>query len=85
MTEEEFQKIAAQIHLLKQRPSNETLLQLYGLFKQATEGDVTGPRPGILDIKGRAKYDAWSSRKGISKERAREEYAKLAESLLNKE
>ena len=46
------------------------LLDLYGLYKQATEGDVAGSRPGMLDLKGRAKFDAWSKRKGTSKDEA---------------
>lgn len=57
------------------------LLELYGLFKQAKEGDVTGKRPGMLDVRGRAKWDAWASRKGMSAERARAEYVKVVERL----
>jgi acyl-CoA-binding protein len=49
-------------------------LDLYGLFKQATLGDVSGSRPGMLDVRGRAKYDAWAKRKGLSKDAAMEEY-----------
>jgi len=60
------------------------LLKLYGLFKQGTEGDVTGKRPGVLDIKGRAKYDAWAGRKGMSKDNAMEEYVKYVDELLAK-
>jgi acyl-CoA-binding protein len=53
------------------------LLELYGLFKQATAGDVSGSRPGMLDFKGRAKYDAWASRKGRSRESAMDAYVKV--------
>ena len=60
------------------------LLKLYGLFKQGTVGDATGKRPGMLDIKGRAKFDAWSARKGMSRERAMEEYAEYVDSLLGR-
>ena len=49
-------------------------LDLYGLFKQATMGDVSGSRPGMLDVRGRAKYDAWAKRKGLSRDAAMEEY-----------
>jgi len=49
-------------------------LDLYGLFKQATVGDVSGSRPGMLDVRGRAKYDAWAKRKGLSKDAAMEQY-----------
>jgi diazepam-binding inhibitor (GABA receptor modulator, acyl-CoA-binding protein) len=59
-------------------------LSLYSWYKQATEGDVKGARPGLLDIKGRAKYDAWSKLKGRSLESAQEEYVKLVEQLKKK-
>ncbi len=49
-------------------------LDLYGLFKQATVGDVSGSRPGMLDVRGRAKYDAWAKRKGVTKDAAMEQY-----------
>lgn len=61
--------------------SNETLLELYGLFKQATAGDCQGARPGFLDPKGRAKYDAWAARKGLATDAAKEAYAALVERL----
>lgn len=66
---------------LTQRPSNTELLDLYALFKQATEGDVTGDRPGGFDFKGIAKYDAWAERKGKSKEDAMREYIALMDKL----
>lgn len=66
---------------LTQRPSNTDLLNLYALFKQATEGDVTGDRPGGFDFKAIAKFDAWTERKGISKEKAMEDYVTLVNTL----
>ena len=66
---------------VEKRPSNEELLQLYGLFKQATEGDVSGSRPGMLDLKGRAKYDAWARQKGASKDDAMKGYVALVTKL----
>ncbi len=66
---------------LRSRPSNPELLDLYGLFKQGTEGDVTGSRPGMLDPKGRAKFDAWSARKGMTRDDARSRYVKLVDAL----
>ena len=66
---------------LPQRPDNDTLLALYSLFKQATEGDVQGKRPGFTDMVGRAKYDAWSKLKGMSADDAKAQYADLVESL----
>jgi len=52
----------------------DTMLELYALYKQATQGDVTGARPGMLDVRGRAKYDAWARHKGQSKGAAMEAY-----------
>lgn len=76
-----FQEAKSSVEKLKTRPSNEQLLDLYGLFKQATEGDVTGSRPGMLDLKGRAKYDAWAARKGTSKDEAMKKYVTAVEKL----
>ena len=53
---------------------NDVMLALYALYKQASTGDVTGSRPGMLDIRGRAKYDAWAKHKGMSKDAAMEAY-----------
>ena len=66
---------------LTKRPSNEELLDLYALFKQATEGDVSGERPGGFDFKAIAKFDAWAAKKGISKDQASQDYIKLVETL----
>jgi acyl-CoA-binding protein len=54
--------------------SNDVLLELYALYKQATAGDVAGDRPGMLDLRGRAKYDAWARRKGMTADAAMEAY-----------
>jgi diazepam-binding inhibitor (GABA receptor modulator, acyl-CoA-binding protein) len=56
---------------------NDTMLELYALYKQATTGDASGSRPGMLDIKGRAKFDAWAKHKGKSKDAAMEAYITL--------
>lgn len=56
---------------------NDVMLELYGLYKQSTTGDVSGSRPGMLDVKGRAKYDAWAKLKGKSKDAAMEAYIAL--------
>jgi acyl-CoA-binding protein len=66
---------------LTKRPSNEELLDLYALFKQATEGDVSGDRPGGFDFKAIAKYDAWASRKGVTNEQAMQDYIGLVTKL----
>jgi acyl-CoA-binding protein len=79
---DDFSSAQERVKTLKTRPSNDTLLELYSLFKQATEGDVQGKRPGMLDLKGRAKYDAWAGRKGLGKEAAMQQYVALVERLL---
>jgi carboxylesterase len=67
--------------ILRDKPDNETLLELYSYFKQATEGDVTGARPSAFDFVARAKYDAWAARKGMGRDVAMRGYAKLVEHL----
>ncbi|MGB7981661.1 MAG: acyl-CoA-binding protein [Candidatus Nanopelagicales bacterium] len=68
---------------LPERPDNDTLLSMYALYKQATEGDVTGKRPGFTDPVGKAKFDAWNKIKGTSAEDAMAAYAELVESLAS--
>lgn len=79
---ETFLKAAERVHALDTRPSNENLLKMYGLYKQATEGDVTGSRPGGFDFKAIAKYDSWASLKGTSKENAMQHYIDFVNSLF---
>jgi acyl-CoA-binding protein len=80
---ESFENAVAKSRTLAKRPSNETLLKMYGLYKQGTEGDVTGDRPGGFDFKAIAKYDAWASLAGMKQEEAMEEYVQLINRLLN--
>ena len=84
MNQDQFEKAASEVKKLSKSPTNEELLSLYAFYKQATEGDVKGSRPGMLDLKGRAKYDAWAKQKGRTGESAREEYVKLVETLKKK-
>lgn len=63
------------------KPSNELKLDMYALFKQATEGDVSGSRPGMMNMVARAKYDAWAKLKGTSAEAAMQKYISTIESL----
>jgi len=76
-----FDAAVASSKQLPEKPDNMTLLKIYSLFKQATEGDVEGKRPGFTDMVGRAKYDAWAEVKGKSKDEAMQEYVDLIESL----
>ena len=76
-----FDQAVADSKTLSERPDNQTLLKLYALYKQATEGDATGKRPGMLDMVGRAKYDAWASRRGTDRAGAMQAYVELVEKL----
>lgn len=78
----QFEKAAEDVKKLKSRPDNDQLLQLYASYKQATTGDVAGSRPGMLDMVGRAKFDAWAKLKGTTAEDAMKAYVKVVDSLL---
>ena len=78
---DKFNEAKARVEKLAKRPSNDQLLDLYAFYKQASEGDVSGSRPGMLDLKGRAKYDAWAGRKGLSKDDAMKKDAALVDKL----
>jgi diazepam-binding inhibitor (GABA receptor modulating acyl-CoA-binding protein) len=79
--EEDFQSAQTRVKQLAQTPPPERLLELYSLYKQATEGDVKGSRPGMLDFKGRAKYDAWAARRGTAPADAMQAYVELVKRL----
>lgn len=76
-----FSKAVTESKELPERPSNDSLLQLYSFYKQATEGDATGEAPGMFDFVAKAKYDAWSSLKGKTREAAMQEYINLVGKL----
>lgn len=76
-----FEAAVAGSKTLSERPDNDTLLDLYALYKQATVGDADGKRPGFADLIGRAKYDAWAAIKGTSREEAMQRYVALINSL----
>jgi acyl-CoA-binding protein len=76
-----FEDAQARVKKLAKTPSTDDLLELYALYKQATAGDVSGSRPGMLDMKGRAKYDAWAKKKGGSKDDAMTKYVALVDRL----
>ena len=80
--QKQFDDAVANSKTLNEKPSNEVLLQLYSLFKQATTGDVnTEPPSNPFDFVNKAKYDAWSALKGRSKETAMQEYVDLVNKL----
>ncbi|WP_198969239.1 acyl-CoA-binding protein [Xylophilus sp. ASV27] len=76
-----FETAVAQSKTLPARPDNPTLLKLYALYKQATEGDNTGKKPAFSEIVERAKWDAWSKLKGTAPDAARQQYIDLVEAL----
>ena len=78
-----FNQAQEEVKELTKRPSNDELFGLYGLFKQASEGDVSTPRPGMIKVKERAKWDAWKKLEGMQSESAMEEYTGLVERLKN--
>ena len=80
-TSADFEAAQARVKTLKSTPTPGELLELYGLFKQGTQGDVTGSRPGMLDFKGRAKFDAWEKRKGLARDAAQKAYVELVATL----
>ncbi|WP_223650095.1 acyl-CoA-binding protein [Hymenobacter psoromatis] len=81
-TQQDFEIAAQRAQQLPAKPSNTVLLQLYALYKQATEGDSTGPRPGGFDFKAIAKHDAWYQLAGLSKDAARQQYVELVTELV---
>mgnify|MGYP003449782659 FL=1 len=78
---EQFQKAAQDVMSLTDRPDNDTMLRLYGLYKQGSEGDVSGPKPGFFDFVGTAKYEAWEKLAGTKPEDAMKKYVDLVKKL----
>ncbi|MFH4978476.1 hypothetical protein AB6A40_005185 [Gnathostoma spinigerum] len=79
-----FEKAAEQVKKLAKEPSDDEKLQVYSLYKQATIGDVNIEKPSATDLKASKKFTAWTSRKGMSKEKASGEYVTLVEQLTKK-
>mgnify|MGYP001088582335 CR=1 FL=1 len=76
-----FEQAAKDVQTLSERPDNDTLLRLYALYKQGSEGDVSGAKPGFFDFVGTAKYEAWARLKGTSQDEARRKYVDLVKKL----
>ena len=81
---EKFEQAAVDVKTLTSRPSNEDMLALYANFKQASKGDVSGKRPGMLDMINRAKYDAWAALKGTTADNAKQNYIDTVNRLLGR-
>ncbi len=77
----QFQAAVDNSTKLSEKPDNQTLLKIYSLYKQATEGDNTAAKPGFSDIVKRAKWDAWTALKGTSSDAAKQQYIDLINSL----
>ena len=77
-----FEAAAKDVLKAKTEPSNELKLRLYAHYKQATEGDVKGDKPGFFDFVGSAKYEAWEKLQGMSQDQARKKYVDLVKTLL---
>jgi len=69
-----FEQASVDVKSLSQRPSDNDMLSLYALYKQATEGDVSGDKPGFFDFVARAKYEAWEGLKGTGADEAMQQY-----------
>jgi acyl-CoA-binding protein len=78
---ERFAEAKGRVEKLSKRPSNDQLLELYAYYKQATEGDASGSRPGMFDLKARAKFDAWAKAKGTGRDDAMKKYVALVDRL----
>lgn len=76
-----FEAASVEARQLPDRPDNDTMLQLYSLYKQGAEGDVSGEKPGFFDFVGVAKYEAWEKLQGVAPDEAKQRYIDLVESL----
>ncbi len=79
--DKQFTQASQDAQNLSQRPDNDTMLKLYSLYKQGSEGDVRGEKPGFFDFIGVAKYEAWEKLKGMSPDEAKQEYIDLVSNL----
>ena len=82
--ENKFKESEVTVKQLKTRPNNDELLKLYGLYKQATNGDASGKRPSLINVKARAKWDAWKELQGLEKMAAMENYCNEVNVLVGK-
>ncbi|XP_068169792.1 acyl-CoA-binding protein-like [Antennarius striatus] len=82
--QDKFLKAAEEVKVLKMKPTDQDMLVVYALYKQANVGDVNTSRPGMLDFTGKAKWDSWAGQKGKSKEDAMNDYVTFIEQLKEK-
>lgn len=82
---QQFTQAQTDVTSLAERPDNATLLKLYAFYKQATDGDVAGDKPGMFDLVAKKKYEAWEKIKGLSANDAMKGYIAEVERLLNED
>jgi diazepam-binding inhibitor (GABA receptor modulating acyl-CoA-binding protein) len=82
---QQFTQAQTDVTSLAERPDNATLLKLYAFYKQATDGDVAGDKPGMFDLVAKKKYEAWEKIKGLSADDAMKGYIAEVERLLNED
>lgn len=82
---QQFVQAQSDVTSLAERPDNATLLKLYAFYKQATDGDVAGDKPGMFDLVAKKKYEAWEQLKGMNGEEAMKGYIAEVARLLNEE
>ncbi|XP_031623961.1 acyl-CoA-binding protein homolog [Contarinia nasturtii] len=82
--DERFNEAAERVKLLTKRPTDQELLQLYAFFKQGTFGDNNTSKPGMFDLKGKAKWNTWNEKKGMSQDEAKEKYIAFVDQLMEK-
>lgn len=82
--EARFEQAQKDVKELDERPDNDTLLRLYSFYKQASDGDVSGKRPGFTSPVKRAKYDAWAGLEGMTPLEAMQKYVDLVEELRSR-
>ncbi|EGG15723.1 acyl-CoA binding protein [Cavenderia fasciculata] len=81
---EQFATAVTDVKKIKAEPTNDEKLELYGLYKQANEGDNTTAQPWAVQLEARAKHDAWTNVKGLSKDQAMEKYVQLVQTFKAK-
>lgn len=80
--DQQFEKAVEDVKNLKETPKDDQLLEIYALYKQATVGDCNTARPGLLDFKGKAKWDAWDHKKGTDGDQAKQDYVNNIQGLI---
>ena len=83
MIDDEFAAAERRVKTLTKRPSNEVLLKLYSLYKQGTQENVQGERPGMMEFVEQAKFDAWDDLQGVARDEAKRRYIDLVDSLFD--